>query len=301
MSAIGQTVLGGWASCRWLVLTILALTALGAVEMPDVVVEPGTSADGELVNVPDEDGAISDAAIVTSDGEDPIGALAGDAPGRIVIEVGGDEREGASNAVKIMLLITVLAVAPGFLMLMTSFTRIIIVMGFVRRALGTQTLPPNQVLLGLSLFLTFFVMAPQFNAINDNAFQPYLREEISDREALDRATAEVRQFMARHTRKSDLALFVNIAGGPRPETIDDVGFLVLVPAFITSELKTAFQMGFIIFLPFIVIDLVIAAILMALGMMMLPPVMISLPFKVLLFVLVDGWTLLVASLVSSYA
>ncbi|TVR43621.1 MAG: flagellar biosynthetic protein FliP [Planctomycetota bacterium] len=287
---------------RLAVLVVLSLSAATGwtAEIPNVV-EVGGAGDGELVNVDSTEGNATGAAIITTDGNDPIGALAGDAPGRIVIEVGGGERQGTSNAVKILLLITVLSVAPAFLMLMTSFTRIIIVLGFVRRALGTQTLPPNQVLLGLSLFLTLFVMAPQFQAINDEALQPYLREEISEQVALDRATNEIRQFMVRHTRKSDLALFINISGGERPESIDDVGFLVLVPAFITSELKTAFQMGFIIFLPFIVIDLVIAAILMALGMMMLPPVMISLPFKVLLFVLVDGWTLLVASLVASYA
>lgn len=281
-------------------LATLLLTSVGAVEVPPVV-EPGGAGDGELVNVDSSDGASSDAAIVTGDGDDPVGALAGDAPGRIVIEVGGGEREGTSNAVKIMLLITVLSVAPGFLMLMTSFTRIIIVLGFVRRALGTQTLPPNQVLLGLSLFLTLFVMAPHFQAINDDALQPYLAEEISEEVALDRAEGEIRAFMARHTRKADLALFINIAGAERPESIEDVDFLVLIPAFVTSELKTAFQMGFVIFLPFIIIDLVVAAILMSLGMMMLPPVMISLPFKILLFVLVDGWTLLIASLVASYA
>ena len=279
---------------------VLFPKGLYAVEAPPVVEPDGTGA-GELVNVESTGGDETDAAIIAPGGEDPLGALQGDAPGRIVIEVGGNDREGTSNAVKIFLLITVLSIAPGFLMMMTSFTRIIIVMGFVRRALGTQTLPPNQVLLGLSLFLTLFIMAPQFKAINDNALQPYLREEISEEVAVDVATDEVRNFMARHTRKADLALFINIAGEERPETIDDVSFLVLIPAFITSELKTAFQMGFIIFLPFIIIDLVIAAILMALGMMMLPPVMISLPFKILLFVLVDGWTLLVASLVASYA
>ncbi|TVR11582.1 MAG: flagellar biosynthetic protein FliP [Planctomycetota bacterium] len=287
-------------------LRLLCLCALPVVvlaqELPiPPVVEPGGSGDGELVNVETTGGGESDAAIIVPGGDDPVGALAGDAPGRIVIEVGGNERDGVSNAVKILLLMTVLTVAPGFLMLMTSFTRIIIVLGFVRRALGTQTLPPNQVLLGLALFMTLFVMAPNIKAINDEALQPYLREEISEEVAMQRAKGEARAFMAQHTRKADLALFINISGSEQPETIDDVDFLVLIPAFVTSELKTAFQMGFIIFLPFVIIDLVVAAVLMSLGMMMLPPVMISLPFKVLLFVLVDGWTLLVASMVASYA
>ena len=218
---------------RSLVLLLLMLCASGlaavnAVEVSPVV-ESGGTGDDDVVNVESSGGAETDAAVIAPGGQDPLGALEGDTPGRIVIEVGGDERSGTSNAVKIFLLITVLSIAPGFLMMMTSFTRIIIVMGFVRRALGTQTLPPNQVLLGLSLFLTLFIMAPQFNAINDNALQPYLREEISEEVALDVATTEVRNFMSRHTRKADLALFINIAGEDRPNTIDDVSFLVLIP------------------------------------------------------------------------
>ena len=207
---------------------------------------------------------------------------------------------GMSTAVSLLLLITVLAVAPSFLMMVTSFTRIIIVLGFLRRALGTQTLPPNQVMVGLALFLTLFVMTPTFERINREAVQPFMSEQITQQVALDNAKSAIRDFMVKHTRKNDLALFIRLAKEERPNTVADVSFTTLVPAFITSELKTAFQMGFIIFLPFLVIDLVVSAVLMALGMMMLPPVVVSLPFKVLIFVLVDGWVLLMQGLVASY-
>ena len=212
----------------------------------------------------------------------------------------GEAQQGTSNAVKLLLLITVLAVAPAFLIMMTSFTRVIIVLGFVRRALGTNTLPPNQAVLGLALFLTMFIMAPTVQSIYNEAYLPFSEKKMAEDDALEVAGDHVRMFMAKHTRRNDLAMFVNMAGGEKPETIKDVPFSTLIPAFITSELKTAFQMGFIIFLPFVIIDLVIAAILMALGMMMLPPVIISLPFKILLFVLIDGWALLTHSIVVSY-
>lgn len=212
----------------------------------------------------------------------------------------GDDREGMSKAIKILLTLTVLSVAPAFLIMMTSFTRVIIVLGFVRRALGTNTLPPNQAVLGLALFLTMFIMAPTMETMYDYAYAPYIAEEISEDVALQRAEDTIRAFLAKHTRKNDLSMFINISGGERPNTIQDVPLTTLIPAFITSELKTAFQMGFILFLPFVIIDLVIAAVLMALGMMMLPPVMISLPFKILLFVLIDGWALITHSIVASY-
>jgi flagellar biosynthesis protein FliP len=207
---------------------------------------------------------------------------------------------GMSAAVSLLLLITVLAVAPSFMMMVTSFTRIIIVLGFLRRALGTQTLPPNQVMVGLALFLTLFVMTPTIERINREAVQPFMSEQITQQVALDNAKSAIRDFMVKHTRKNDLALFIRLAKEERPNTVADVSFTTLVPAFITSELKTAFQMGFIIFLPFLVIDLVVSAVLMALGMMMLPPVVVSLPFKILIFVLVDGWVLLMQGLVASY-
>ena len=221
------------------------------------------------------------------------------APG-LTISLGTDTKRGWSTPVLLLVGITALSVAPAFLMMMTSFTRIIIVLGFLRRALGTQSLPPNQVMAGLALFLSLFIMTPTFNRINDNALQPYLKETISQEVAFNATKDALRDFMLKQTRKNDLALFIHLAKEERPRTAADVSFMTLVPAFMTSELKTAFQMGFIIFLPFLVIDLVVSAVLMALGMMMLPPVVVSLPFKILLFCLVDGWTLLMQALVASY-
>jgi flagellar biosynthetic protein FliP len=220
-------------------------------------------------------------------------------PPALSLTVGGQE-QGLSTAVTLLLVITLLAVAPAFIMMMTCFTRVIIVLGFVRRALGTQTLPPNQVMVGLALFTSLFIMAPTIERLRTEAYEPYQRGELTTMPALDKAKGVMRDFMLKQTRKSDLALFIRLAKEERPKTPADVSFTTLVPAFITSELKTAFQMGFIIFLPFLVIDMVISAVLMALGMMMLPPVVVSLPFKILLFVLVDGWTLIVQGLVASY-
>jgi len=222
-------------------------------------------------------------------------------PGLVISLSPGDDKKSLSSALTIMLIITALSVAPAFLMMVTSFTRVIIVLGFLRRALGTQTLPPNQIMLGLALFLTIFIMAPTMRRLNDEALQPFMRDEITQSVAISRAEGATRDFMLKHTRKGDLALFIKLAGQERPKSAKDVAFTTLVPAFMTSELKTAFQMGFVIFLPFLVIDLVISAVLMALGMMMLPPTVVSLPFKILLFVLVDGWVLLLQGLVASYA
>lgn len=204
------------------------------------------------------------------------------------------------NALKVIGLLTVLSLAPAILMLMTSFTRIVVVLSFVRHALGTQQMPPNQVLVGLALFLTFFIMAPVFEVVNREAIQPYLNKEIDHNQAFNAALAPMRKFMFHQTRDSDLSLFVRLANIEKPKTRADVPSTVLIPAFVISELKTAFQIGFIIYLPFLVIDMVAASVLMAMGMMMLPPVVISLPFKVMLFVFVDGWTLLVGSLVKSF-
>jgi len=285
--------------CR-LLLLLMVLVGAGAVEAPPMDTSAGAQS-GDQVRPGTARSSDDDTVSSGADGETLETALPGAEGGVSMTLSTGEGRDGTSNAVKILLLITVLAVAPGFLMMMTSFTRIIIVLGFVRRALGTQTLPPNQVMLGMALFLSFFVMAPTLSQINDGALQPYLAEEIGEDEALESARGSIRDFMARHTRKNDLALFIKIAGEERPRSIDDVSFTTLVPAYITSELKTSFQMGFIIFLPFIIIDIVVAAVLMALGMMMLPPVIVSLPFKILLFVLVDGWTLLIQSLAASYA
>lgn len=282
---------------RFLCLLVLVLR-LAAVEPPAMETPSGPDAGGDTVAPAQTERTDGDMA-TPAGGTGSELALDG---GGLQLTLGtGGEDEGLSGPIKLLLMITVLSVAPGFLMMMTSFTRIVIVLGFVRRAIGTQTLPPNQVILGLSLFLTLFVMAPTLERINTEAVQPYRAETITEGEAVDRSFAAVRDFMGRHTRKTDLALFIKIAGEDRPESIEDVSFLTLVPAFVTSELKTAFQMGFVLFLPFIIIDLVIAAVLMSLGMMMLPPVIVSLPFKILLFVLVDGWALLVQSLVASYA
>lgn len=206
-----------------------------------------------------------------------------------------------SLTLQIIAALTVLSLAPSILIMMTSFIRIIVVLSFVRNSLGLQQVPPSQVLIGLALFITYFVMAPVFSDINKNALQPYLREEISFQEAFERAQKPLRDFMFRQTREKDLALFLHYARmQDQVKTLDDVPTYVLIPAFIISELKTAFQMGFMIFIPFLVIDMVVASTLMSMGMLMLPPVMISLPFKILLFVMVDGWNLVIGSLLSSF-
>lgn len=204
------------------------------------------------------------------------------------------------SAIRVIIILTVLTLAPAILIMMTSFTRIVIVLSFVRQALGTQQLPPNQLLVGLSLLLTFFVMGPFFSTINQNAVQPYLKGVISQEKALEESLIPIRKFMFNQTRDADLSLFVKMSKTERPKTRAEVPTQVLIPAFIVSELKTAFQIGFIIYLPFLVIDMVAASVLMAMGMMMLPPVIISLPFKIMLFVLVDGWSLLVGGLVESF-
>lgn len=212
----------------------------------------------------------------------------------------GTDPANVSTTVQLLLLLTVLSLAPGILILMTSFIRIVIVLSFVRTSLATQQMPPNQVLIGLALFLTFFIMAPTFQEINDQALQPLFAEEITLDEAYDRASAPIKDFMATHTRQQDLQLFMDYSGADQPETIEDIPLTTLVPAFAISELKTAFQMGFMIFVPFLIIDMVVASVLMSMGMMMLPPVMISLPFKILLFVLVDGWYMITQSLLQGF-
>lgn len=218
----------------------------------------------------------------------------------LTLDLGNDTTQQASTSIQIFLLLTVLSIAPAILVLMTSFTRIIIVLSFVRNALGTQQMPPNQVLVGLAFFLTFFVMAPTWNQINTQALKPYLQNQLSQSEALSKAEEPLRTFMFKQTREKDLELFVSLAKTERPKTYRDIPTYVLIPSFVISELKTAFQMGFAIFIPFMVIDMIVSSTLMSMGMMMLPPMMISLPFKLLLFVLVDGWHLVVQSLVTSF-
>lgn len=204
------------------------------------------------------------------------------------------------NAIKMVLVMTVLTLAPAILIMMTGFTRILIVLSFLRQALGVQQMPPNQLIVGLSLFLTFFVMGPSFKEINQKALQPYMAGTLPQDAAMDAALVPLRKFMFNQTRDLDLALFVKLAQVEKPKTRADVPTLVLVPAFIISELKTAFMIGFMVFLPFLIIDILAASVLMAMGMMMVPPVVISLPFKIMLFVLVDGWSLIIGSMVKSF-
>lgn len=208
--------------------------------------------------------------------------------------------ENVSTSVKLVLMLTVLSLAPSILILMTCFTRIVIVLSFVRTALATQQMPPNQVLIGLSLFLTFFIMAPTMQQVNEEALTPLFNEEINLEQAYEKASVPFKEFMSAHTRQKDLALFLEYSKAEPPKSVEDIPLTSLVPAFAISEIKTAFQIGFMIFIPFLVIDMVVASILMSMGMMMLPPVMISLPFKILLFVLVDGWYLVVKSLLQSF-
>jgi len=205
-----------------------------------------------------------------------------------------------SSSVVVLVAITLLSVAPALLLMMTSFTKIFVVLALSRNALGLQGVPPNQVLAGLALFLSLFVMAPVVSDVNDTGVQPYLNGEMTFSQAVDAGSDPLRDFMLEHTREQDLALLTRAADQPNPATPDDVPITTLIPAFLLSELRSAFIMGFVIFVPFLVIDLVVSAVLMAMGMMMLPPVMVSLPFKILLFVLVDGWGLIVTSLVGSY-
>lgn len=211
-----------------------------------------------------------------------------DSPGQVV------------DSVKLLVLLTLLSLAPAFLVMMTSFTRIVIVLSLLRTALGVHQAPANQIIIGLSLFLTVFIMAPTYREINEQAVQPYLQNRISQQEAQELGAKPLRDFMLRQTREKDLALFISLAKMDKPEKPEDVPLHVVIPAFVISELKTAFEIGFLLFVPFLVIDMVVASILMSMGMFMLPPVMISLPFKLLLFVMVDGWHLVVKSLVESF-
>jgi flagellar biosynthetic protein FliP len=197
-------------------------------------------------------------------------------------------------------MLTVLSLAPAILIMMTSFTRIVVVLSFLRQAMGTAQMPPNQLIVGLALFLSFFVMAPTFKTISTEAVEPYLNEKIDQSSAYEKAEKPLREFMFNQTREKDLELFLSMSKMAKPQTRADVPTYVLVPSFVISELKTAFQIGFMLYLPFLVLDLVVASVLMAMGMMMLPPMMVSLPLKLLLFVLVDGWDLVVGSLVKSF-
>jgi len=219
------------------------------------------------------------------------------------IKIGVGEAKDAGEVsilIQILILLTVLSLAPAILIMMTSFTRLVIVFSFLRSALGTQQMPPNQILIGLSLFLTFFIMTPVWSTVHEKALVPYQEKKISQGQAIDEALKPVRQFMFKQTREKDLALFVNMAKISKPKNKEEIPTTVLLPAYMISELKTAFQIGCLLYIPFLIIDMVVSSILLSMGMMMLPPVMISLPFKALLFVLVDGWNLIVGSLVKSF-
>ncbi len=220
----------------------------------------------------------------------------------ISLNIGGTADQPGKVAVVLQLLfvLTILSLAPAILLMLTSFTRIIVVLSLLRHALGTQQMPPNQILVALALFLTFFIMTPVWQRVNTEALQPYYEEQLSGEQALEKAAQPVREFMLKQTRERDLALFVKVSKEKKPEKAGDVSMLVLIPAFIISELKTAFQIGFMIYLPFLIIDMVVSSVLLSMGMLMLPPIMMSLPFKLLLFVLVDGWHLIVGSLIQSF-
>lgn len=220
---------------------------------------------------------------------------------KLSIEVGkATKPDDLSVTLQILLLMTVLSLAPAILILTTAFTRIIVVLHFLKQAMGTPQMPPPQVLVGLAMFLTFFVMAPVWDRINADALQPYMNNRLSATAAYEKASVPLREFMFKQTREEDLALFIRLSRMAKPENRNDVPLHVLIPAFAISELRTGFQIGFVLFVPFLIIDMVVASVLMSMGMMMLPPSMVSLPFKILLFILVDGWNLVIASLIASF-
>lgn len=279
---------------RWPAFVLTVLLALASA-FP-MAAQP--AAPGSVLN---PSGAPSTAAATPSAATPaPAGAPAA-APFRLNIGLEGNGQGGdVSVAVQIVIIMTLLSVAPSIVLLMTSFTRIVIVLGFVRTALGTPSAPSNQIIVGLSLFLTFFLMGPVVDRVNNEALRPYLDGKISSVDAIDKASLPLKQFMLKQTRTRDIEYFLEL-GGYGPTAIKDLPMRVVVPAFVISELQTAFQMGFLLFLPFLVIDFLVSSVLMALGMMMMPPVTIALPLKLLLFVLVDGWHLVVRSLVQSFA
>ena len=217
------------------------------------------------------------------------------------IAEGEDQPEKVAVVLQLLAMLTVLSIAPAILVMMTSFTRIVIVLSLLRQAIGTQQAPANQIIVGLALFLSFFIMTPVWNQVNSQALKPYMQDDISAETAIGLATLPIKNFMLKQTREKDIALFIKISKKARPLKPEEIKLSVLMPAFVISELKTAFQIGFMIYLPFLILDMVIASVLLSMGMMMLPPIMISLPFKLLLFVLVDGWNLIVSSLVQSFA
>lgn len=280
---------------RRLVAVILAVTALGLVTSVVVSTAFATPVAAQAPDLPEP--TIPEFPIAPSPGPDDEQE---DGDGVITIDIGNPEGSN-SQSVILILGLAVLSIAPSLILMLTSFTRIIIVFSLTRNALGLQGIPPNQVLIGLALFLSLFVMAPTIDALNEEALQPYLDGTIDQGEAIEVGQEPLREFMLTHTGTDELGVMLEAAGEGRPETVDDVGMAALIPAFLLSELKTAFTIGFVIFIPFLIIDIVVAASLMALGMMMLPPAFISLPFKLLLFIMVGGWSLVVETLLATYA
>jgi flagellar biosynthetic protein FliP len=274
---------------------LFALMVTGAVAQPSVA--PA----GNAVLVPSSEAARPGTTEPAAVGAAAAPRSAAPSPLKLNIGIEGQgERGEVSVALQILIIMTLLSVAPSIVLLMTSFTRIVIVLGFVRTALGTPTAPSNQIVVGLSLFLTFFLMGPVVDRVNSEALRPYLDGKITSVEAIDKATIPLKQFMLKQTRTRDVEYFLEL-GGFGPTAIKDLPMRVVIPAFVISELQTAFQMGFLLFLPFLVIDFLVSSVLMALGMMMMPPATVALPLKLLLFVLVDGWHLVVRSLVQSFA
>lgn len=289
MSPLKATQTSRWYAGLWFFVLCLCLSSPSLSQTP--------SDSGEAERAADVNAAINSSAnnSATPSGFQPIPALPA-----LTVTTNQDGSQDYSVTLQILMLMTALTFLPAMLMMMSSFTRIIIVFSILRQALGLQQSPSNQILIGLSLFLTFFIMSPVLEKINETAIQPYMNEQISARSALDHARKPVQDFMLAQTRESDLDLFFRISGTDKVNGPEDIPFSILMPAFITSELKTAFQIGFIIFIPFLVIDIVVASVLMAMGMMMLSPLIISLPFKIMLFVLVDGWALIVGTLAASF-
>jgi flagellar biosynthetic protein FliP len=274
----------------------LIVVAAGACIVPTFFAHPASAQTAPPVSTPS---AQSPTAGNSSDN------TVGSGTGEIKIDLGGltgdsKDKDKPGQSVVIILLLTVLAVAPALLMMLTSFTRIVIVLSLTRNAIGLTSIPPNQVVIGLSLFLSLFIMSPTLTAVNHDALQPLLKGDKSYSEAFDAAQKPLRTFMLKQTRKSELDLFIKASHAKKPETRENVSMATLIPAFVLSELKTAFIIGFVIFVPFLIIDLVISSALMSMGMFMLPPVLVSLPFKLLLFVMVDGWALIVKSLITSF-
>ncbi len=283
-----------------LIKTHLRLTPRGLVALALLLVlatgGAATAQDSPTSGMPPME---EETAIAETPGETPGAGDEGDMT--LNVNVFGGDSTGFSDVVKVMLFLSILTLIPAMILAMTSFTRIAIVLSFCRRALSLQQMPPNQIVVGLSLFLTAYIMAPVFTEINRVAIRPHVQGEITEMEALKRAVGPLRDFMLKNTRRKDLALFINTARMPRPRTAADVPTHIILPAFVLSEIKTAFQMGFLIFLPMLVIDMVVATLLTSMGMFMLPPVMVSVPVKILLFVLVDGWNLVIGSLTKSFA